>query len=112
MIHLLTILISLVCTTNTTPSIKNTIQIEEVIVEFSEKAIGIESGQPIFAQSTKIWVSNPTKEDYWMYINEEQKELTKEKVEITDLEPGTYTLMILPTEESTEEKRTIGFTIK
>ena len=87
-------------------------QIEDVEVEFSNKAIGIESGQPIFTKDTKVWVSNPTEERVKIFINEDEKEMTDRKVEISGLTEGTYTLMIVGTEESYGEKRTIGFTIQ
>jgi len=87
-------------------------QLEDVEVEFSEKAIGIESGQPIFPKNTKIWVSNPKKEKIKLFINDEEKEVKDEKVEITGLKEGTYTLMIVASEETSDEKKTVGFTIQ
>ena len=109
MMNFMSIVLSLVLFPSPTTG---SIQIEDVEVEFSEKAIGIESGQPIFSKSTKIWVSNPTQEDYRMYINEEEKKLNEEKLEIAGLTSGTYTLMILAPKDSDEENRTIGFTIQ
>lgn len=86
-------------------------QIEEVMVEFSEKALGIESGQPIFSKETKITVSNTTETEIKLYINDDEKEMMEKKVEISGLESGTYTLMIVDAKK-TEEKRTVGFTIQ
>jgi len=87
-------------------------QIENVEVEFSKQAIGIESGQPIFTMDTKIWVSNPTDETIKLFINEEEREMMDKKVEISGLNKGTYTLMIVGTEKNEGEKRTIGFTLQ
>jgi len=90
---------------------KRIVQIEDVKVEFSENAIGIESGQPIFSKDTKIWVSNPTKTKINLFINDDEKEMEKQKIEISDLEIGTYTIMIVNASKQ-EEKRTVGFTIQ
>jgi len=87
-------------------------QIEYVEVEFSNQAIGIESGQPIFTVDTKIWVSNPTDEPFKLFINEDEKEMSEKKVEISGLDKGTYTLMIVGVEKNDGEKRTVGFTIQ
>ena len=89
----------------------NKTQIEDVKVEFSMKAIGIESGQPIFAKGTTVLVSNPTEIDINLYINDDEKEMSKKQLEIADLDKGTYTIMIVDAEK-TEEKRTVGFTIQ
>lgn len=89
----------------------NNTQIDEVKVEFSESAIGIESGQPIFSKGIKVWVSNPTEVDFNLYINDEEKVMNEKKIEIKDLESGTYTIMIVDARK-TEEKRTVGFTIQ
>lgn len=91
---------------------ENSSQIENVEVEFSNQAIGIESGQPIFTKDTKIWVSNPTDEKVKLFINEKEKVMTNKKVEIGDLTEGTYTLMIVGIEKNEGEKRTVGFTIQ
>ena len=89
----------------------NNAQIHEVKVEFSAIAIGIESGQPIFSQGTKVWVSNPTAAKINLYINDDEKEMTESTMEISGLSSGTYTLMIVDA-ENTEENRTVGFTIQ
>ncbi|MEM6736385.1 MAG: hypothetical protein AAGC64_10145 [Bacteroidota bacterium] len=112
MIKFVSILVTLVLLNFTAPEVINHVRIDDVKVEFSEKAIGIESGQPIFPRITKVWVSNPTEEKYKLYFNEEEKELADEKIEISGLDPGTYTLMILASKNSKEEKRTVGFTIQ
>lgn len=87
------------------------VQINEVKVEFSEKALGIESGQPIYSEKTIIWVSNPTESEMKIYINEEEKMMKDKKVEISGLDSGTYTLMIINSDDK-KEKRTVGFTIQ
>ena len=92
-------------------SYANNNQINEVKVEFSAKAIGIESGQPIFSEGTKVWVSNPTAAKFNLYINDEEKEMTESTVEIADLAIGTYTIMIVDAKNA-QEKRTVGFTIQ
>ena len=91
---------------------KSNNQIENVEVEFSTQAIGIESGQLIFTEDTKIWVSNPTDEMIKLFINEDEKEMMDKKVEISGLSKGTYTLMIVGVEKNEGEKRTVGFTIQ
>lgn len=86
-------------------------QPQELAIEFSDDAVAIESGQPVFKKGTKIWVSNPQKEEIKLYLNEEEKEMSDEKVdlsEITNLEEGTYTLVV---NTNTEEK-VFGFTIQ
>jgi len=94
-----------------TTSDKHVVQIEDVKVEFSESAIGIESGQPIFSKETKVWVSNPTKTKINLYINDDEKEIDQQKVEIADLSSGTYTIMIVNASKH-DERRTVGFTIQ
>ena len=86
-------------------------QLDEVKVEFSERAIGIESGQPIFSRDTKVTVSNPTDTEIKLYINDEEKQMNDRTIEISGLKSDTYTIMIMDAEK-TEEKRTVGFTIQ
>jgi methionine-rich copper-binding protein CopC len=86
-------------------------QPQEVDLEFSDDAVAIESGQPVFTKDTKIWLSNPLKEEIKLYLNEEEKETNSEKVElseITNLSEGTYTLVV---NTNTNEK-VFGFTIQ
>lgn len=90
---------------------ENSSQINEVKVEFSESAIGIESGQPIFSKGTKVWVSNPTETLIDLFINDEEKSMKEKKIEISNLTAGTYTIMIVNANKK-DEKRTVGFTIK
>ena len=90
---------------------ENSSQINEVKVEFSESAIGIESGQPIFSKGTKVWVSNPTETQIDLFINDEEKSMKEKKIEISNLTAGTYTIMIVNANK-TDEKRTVGFTIQ
>lgn len=111
MIKFVSILISLGFLELGNPDNANNTQIDEVKVEFSENAIGIESGQPIFTKGTKIWVSNPTEIDINLYINDDEKEMSEKNLEIAGLESGTYTIMIVDAKK-TEEKRTVGFTIQ
>lgn len=87
------------------------VQINEVKVEFSEKALGIESGQPIYSEKTIVWVSNPTETEMKIFINEEEKLMNDKRVEISGLDRGTYTLMIINSDDE-KEKRTVGFTIQ
>lgn len=86
-------------------------QPQEVSIEFSDSAIAIESGQPVFNKGTKIWLSNPRKEEIKIFLNEEEKEINSEKVElseITKLEEGTYTLVL----NTNSEEKIFGFTIQ
>jgi len=94
-----------------TPEFASNTQIDEVKIEFSEIAIGIESGQPIFSKETKVWVSKPTEVAINLYINDQEKEMNEKKIEIGGLESGTYTIMIVDAKK-TQERRTIGFTIQ
>ncbi len=83
----------------------------EVVIEFSEKAIAVESGQPVYNKGTKVWVSNPKKEEIKLFLNEEVKEINGIKVdlsEITKLDEGTYTLVI----NTNSEQKVFGFTIQ
>ncbi|MEO9873122.1 hypothetical protein [Ekhidna sp.] len=83
----------------------------EVELEFSNQAIAIESGQPVFSKDTKVWVSNPRKEELKLYINEVEKEISEGKVDladITNLNEGTYTLIV----NSKTEEKVFGFTIQ
>ncbi|MEQ9467111.1 MAG: hypothetical protein RLN88_06830 [Ekhidna sp.] len=86
-------------------------QPQEVQIEFSDEAVAIESGQPVFKKGTKVWVSNPQKEEIKLYLNEAEKEVKDDKIDlsqITSLKEGTYTLVI---NTNTEEK-VFGFTIQ
>ncbi|MBC6401331.1 MAG: hypothetical protein GDA42_11275 [Ekhidna sp.] len=87
-------------------------RIEDVVVEFSNQAIGIESGQPVFTKDTKIWISNPTEEKIKLYINEYEREVKDKKVEISGLDKGTYTLMIVGEKENEGKNKIVGFTIQ
>lgn len=80
---------------------------------FSEKAIAVESGQPVYPSNTKVWVSNNDSnlDAVTVFVNEDEAIIqSKEKVElskITKLESGTYTLIVKAGQEST-----FGFTIQ
>ena len=88
-------------------------QPENVLVEFSKSAIGIESGQPVFTRDTKILVSNPKAEKVKIFINEDEKELKESKIELSNLEEGTYTMIIVSADENKQnDEQTIGFTIQ
>ena len=85
-------------------------QQSEVAIEFSNTAVAIESGQPVFRKGTKVWVSNPQKEKIQLYLNEKEKEISDKKVDlskITNLNEGTYTLVI----NTNAEEKVFGFTI-
>ncbi len=113
MIKFVTILASVVSfnfvVSFTTTSIES--QPSEVTIEFSDTAVAIEGGQPVFQKGTKVWVSNPKKENIQLHLNEKEKEVNEEKVDlskITNLEEGTYTLVV-----TTEiEEKVFGFTIQ
>ena len=86
-------------------------QSQDVDIEFSQTAIAIESGQPVFMEGTKIWLNNPKKESIQLYLNEEEKALSEEMVDlsaITDLKAGTYTLVV----NTSAEEKIFGFTIQ
>ena len=83
----------------------------DVVIQFSETAIAIESGQPVYAKGTKIWLSNPAKEEMKIYLNEQEKEMNAGKIElseITNLNEGTYTLVV----NTNSDERIFGFTIQ
>lgn len=86
-------------------------QPQELEVEFSNSAVAIESGQPVFSKGTKVWISNPKKEEIKLYLNEEEKEINEEKIDlskITSLEEGTYTLVV----NTNADEKVFGFTIQ
>ncbi len=111
MLKLISVALTFICLESEWLGGVNRNQIEEVKVEFSKDAIGIESGQPIFSKETIVRVSNPTDTKINLYINDEEKVMKEKKIEITDLESGTYTIMIVNASK-TIEKRTVGFTIQ
>lgn len=80
---------------------------------FSEKAVAIESGQPVYPSNTKIWISknDNSLSEVKLLVNEDEAILTSnEKIDlsnVTDLESGTYTLIVKDVNEST-----YGFTIQ
>lgn len=83
----------------------------DVALQFSEKAIAVESGQPVYEMGTKVWISNPQKEEIKLFLNEEVKEINGTKVdlsEITNLGTGTYTLIV----NTVSDEKTFGFTIQ
>ena len=86
-------------------------QPQEVAIEFSNEAVAVESGQPVFNKGTNVWLSNPQKEEIKLYLNEEEKYTNAEKVdlsEIINLNEGTYTLVI----NINSEEKVFGFTIQ
>lgn len=82
-------------------------------VEFTEKAIDFESGQPVFPKGTSVIVRDlPTSksrvvinETVDLIVNENQVDVSS----LLDLTEGTYTVMIA-SENGNDE--TFGFTIK
>ncbi|MDE0472375.1 MAG: hypothetical protein OXH57_10580 [Ekhidna sp.] len=86
-------------------------QIEHVEVGFSNRAVGVESGQPIFTKDTKVWISNPTEKAIKLYLNKYEREVKSKELELSGLDAGTYTLMIVA-EEDEAEKKVVGFTIQ
>ena len=90
-------------------------QLNEIELEFSNDAIAIESGQPVFTKDTKIWLSNPSESKVKLYINEEEKEIDDSIVDVSDLtklEEGTYTLMAVKEVDNKKEEIIFGFTIQ
>ncbi|WP_462248240.1 hypothetical protein [Ekhidna sp.] len=86
-------------------------QPDQVAIEFSKDAVAVESGQPVYSKGTKVWLSNPQKEDIKLFLNEEVKEINGVLVdlsEITNLEEGTYTLVV----NTNSEQKVFGFTIQ
>lgn len=86
-------------------------QPSDVDIEFSDKAVAVESGQPVFNKGTKVWLSNPKKQEIKLFLNEEVKEINGIKVdlsEITNLNEGTYTLVV----NTNSEEKVFGFTIQ
>ncbi|MEP1970793.1 hypothetical protein [Ekhidna sp.] len=86
-------------------------QPSDVAIEFSKKAVSVESGQPVFTKGTKVWLSNPRKQEIKIYLNEEVKEINGVKVDlskITNLNEGTYTLVV----NTKSEEKVFGFTIQ
>ncbi len=95
--------VSFTTTENTQP--------RELEVEFSNQAVAIESGQPVFTKGTKVWITNPKKEEIKLYLNEEEKEISEAKIDlsqITNLEEGTYTLVV----NTNSDEKVFGFTIQ
>lgn len=91
--------------------VENSNQIADVQVEFSEKPIGIEGGEPLLPKGTVVMVSNPSKSKIELYINGDLKEMNTEEVKFENLDAGTYTILIINA-DNTKERRTVGFTIK
>ncbi|WP_420318281.1 hypothetical protein [Ekhidna sp.] len=86
-------------------------QPQEVEIKFSDKAVAIESGQPVFAKGTKIWLSNPQKEEIKLFLNEEERKVNSKKVELSEiakLDEGTYTLVV----NTSNDEKVFGFTIQ
>ncbi|WP_425392329.1 hypothetical protein [Ekhidna sp.] len=86
-------------------------QPQDVEIQFGDKAVAIESGQPVFNKGTKIWLSNPKKEEIKIFLNEAEKEIRSKKVElseITKLDEGTYTLVV----NTKNDEKVFGFTIQ
>ena len=86
-------------------------QVENVVVGFSNQAIGVENGQPIFTKDTKVSISNPTEKEIKLYLNKYEREVKSKKLELSGLDAGTYTLMIVA-EEDEGERKVVGFTIQ
>jgi len=86
-------------------------QLEEIEVDFSTTPIGFESGQPVFSKDTKVVVSKTAKENMKLHINEEEKELSSDKIELAGLKEGTYTIMVVEPEKK-KSIATVGFTIQ
>jgi hypothetical protein len=86
---------------------------EDVELIFSEEMIGVESGQPVYPNNTKVWFSNNNinLDEVTVFVNEDEATIaSKEKIDlskITKLESGTYTLVV-----NAGQERTFGFTIQ
>ncbi|MEM6644153.1 MAG: hypothetical protein AAF616_14325 [Bacteroidota bacterium] len=85
--------------------------LHKIQVDFSEHAIGIESGEPTFSHEMKVSVSNPYELDIKIFVDGNEKSMQLGKLELSDLSPGAHTILILHAEHS-EEQRTIGFSIR
>lgn len=110
MIKFVSILIS-VFSFNFVVSYSTVDQPSDVALEFSDNAVAVESGQPVFTKGTKVWLSNPQKQEIKLFLNEEVKEINGVKVDlsqITNLDEGTYTVVI----NTTTEEKIFGFTIQ
>lgn len=110
MIKFITVLLS-VYSFNFLISFNTTSQPSDVALQFSDKAIAVESGQPVYEMGTKVWISNPQKKEIKLFLNEEVKEINGVKVdlsEITNLKTGTYTVIV----NTVSDEKTFGFTIQ
>ncbi|WP_436517221.1 hypothetical protein [Ekhidna sp. To15] len=110
MIKFVSILVS-VFSFNFVVSYSTADQPSDVALEFSDKAVAVESGQPVFTKGTKVWLTNPQKQEIKLYLNEEVKEINGVKVDlskITNLSEGTYTVVV----NTVTEEKIFGFTIQ
>lgn len=79
---------------------------------FSNDAIAVESGQPVYPKDTKVWISTiENMEEIKLQVNEREAVVKNEKKidlsKVITLESGTYTLVVNDRQEST-----FGFTIE
>lgn len=86
---------------------------ESMELIFSNEAVAVESGQPVYPSNTKVWLSSndDSIKEITLLVNENEAVIKNEaKIdlsEITTIESGTYTLVVNAGQEST-----FGFTIQ
>lgn len=81
-------------------------------IEFSNSAIGFESGQPVFSSKTSIILNTKSSEDVRVIINDEvDTKISTNTIDLTSLvylSEGTYTILI----QGDRYEEAFGFTIK
>ena len=81
-------------------------------IDFSSKAIAVESGQPVYPEYTDITLTNNLDNEIEVFINEEMVTVQGlEKLNVENTKAGTYTLLAVSNDKG-DPSITVGYTIK
>ncbi|MFK7951537.1 MAG: hypothetical protein AB8B73_01725 [Ekhidna sp.] len=113
MIKFVLILTSVISLNFTTAFTEVESEKKSVELNFSQAAIAVESGQPVYPSNTKIWITSNNKDLKKIELLINESEITIEnqhKIDLSNvakINSGTYTLIV-----KAEQETTFGFTIQ
>ena len=89
---------------------------QEIEIIFTKSPIGVESGQPVYPISTKVFVKSSDEKEFTISVNggKELKEKAS-KIELSSFiqpQANTYTVVVFARSENFEGQKIFGFTTK
>lgn len=89
---------------------------QEIQLIFTENPIGVESGQPIYPVSTKVFVKSASEKEFTISVNgSSELKAQGSKVDISNyLNPiaDTYTVVVEAKDRESSNQKIFGFTTK